>query len=204
MRSPLAAVSIVILITVPIGSKAAIATIGFNELLPGEAVLEYYNGGLGAGTGPGPALGVSFSPSWIADRPDVYSGDDGNSAGFSGTAIVNFHDSWHGIVSFYDFGSDFTVIFYDQEDGLGQPVGGGSFDVITGDWLTVGFDLPPFRSAVFVSSGVNRIDALTNGAQVIPEPGTSFLYMMGVFTLIAVGNLRSCWLSARPHTVSGW
>jgi len=191
MRSPFAAVLIAALFTAPISSKAAIVTMGFDELLPGEAVLEYYNGGLGAGTGPGPALGVSFSPEWVADAPDVYSGDYGNSAGFSGTAIINFHDSWQGIVSFYDFGSDFSVIFYDQEDGLGQPVGAGSFDAITGEWLTVGFYLPTFRSAVFVSSGVNRIDALTSGAQVIPEPGTLSLYVMGVFSLTAGRVFRS-------------
>ena len=47
--------------------------------------------------------------------------------------------------------------------------------------------LPLFRSAVFSSSG-DRIDALTEGAFVIPEPGTAQLLLLaaGVFSLTAL------------------
>ena len=56
-------------------------SLSFNELQFGEDVLEYYNGGFGgAGSGPGPASGISFTPGLIAVAGDVYGDPDGKAA----------------------------------------------------------------------------------------------------------------------------
>jgi len=171
-------------------AKAGIVTISFDGLKSGEDVLGFYNGGFGSeGSGPGPSLGVIFAPGWIADPPDVYGYVDGKSALISGTATMNVPDGWSGAVSFYYLGAPLVVSFYDQQNGLGTLVGTLS---LGGD---LEFDpagahhLPLFRSAVFSSSG-DRIDALTEGAFVIPEPGTAQLLLLavGVFSLTALSR----------------
>ena len=170
-------------------AKAGIVTISFDGLESGEDVLGYYNGGFGSeGSGPGPTLGVIFAPGWIAGPPDVYGYVDGKSALISGTATMNVPDGWSGAVSFYYLGAPLVVGFYDQQNGLGTLVGilslGGDLE-----FNPAGADLPLFRSAVFSSSG-DRIDALTEGAFVTPEPDTAQLLLLavGVFSLIALGR----------------
>ncbi len=173
-------------------ATASIITIGFDPLANGESVLEYYNGGFGGmGSGPGPPLGVSFSPDWIASPPDVYGVPGGKSAGFAGTAIINFHEGWAGLMSFYYLGSALTVRLYEGENASGSLV--ATLNLGPGDFVPTGISTgtTPFHSAVFVSSGA-RIDALTNGAQVIPEPGGVALTIIGLAILgLAAGRRRT-------------
>jgi hypothetical protein len=64
-------------------------SLSFNELQFGEDVLEYYNGGFGgAGSGPGPAFGVSFTPGLIAVEGDVYGDPDGKAAELDAPEVI--------------------------------------------------------------------------------------------------------------------
>ena len=170
----------------------SITTISFDGLQTGEDVLNYYNGGLGSmGSGPGPSLGAIFSPGWIVGPPDVYEGPlSGESVGLSSTAIMNVPAGWSGPVSFYYSGAPLVVDFYDGLNGAGTLVGtlnlpGAMLFTPDGDTL------PFFKSAVFEpGAGGDRIDALTNGAFVIPEPSVFQLSLAGIGLLILTA-LRS-------------
>jgi hypothetical protein len=158
------------------------ATIGFDELQTGEDVLDYYNGGFGSlGTGPGPSSGVIFSTGWIVGSPDVYGALNGESAAILRTGLIDIPAGWSGPTSFYYSGS-MQVNFYSQESGLGTLV--GSLQLASEpSFFAAGATLPLFRSAVFTGGG--RIDALTNGFFVIPEPAALKLLLVGfiVFSL---------------------
>ena len=99
--------------------------LSFNELQFGEDVLDYYNGGFGgAGSGPGPALGLSFTPGLIAVEGDVYLDPDGKAAELDAPEVVmNISGGFSGLVQFYVLGGPIDVAFYDELDGLGNLVG---------------------------------------------------------------------------------
>lgn len=163
-----------------------ITTISFDDLQTAEDVLNYYNGGFGSlGSGPGPSLGVIFSPGWIVSPPNVYFGEPGKSAYISGAATMDLPAGWSGPVSFYYLGGPLVVDFYSGQGGTGSLVqalslpGSDSFD-------PEGTTAPFFESAIFRSSG-DRIDALTNGASVIPEPSTFQLFLLGI---LGIGALQ--------------
>jgi hypothetical protein len=181
MRASLYAVLIALLLFMPVSAKADdIVTISFDELNVGEDVVEFYNGGLGSqGTGPVASLGISFSSGWIAGPPNVYPYQpNGNSVEISGIAIMNVHAGWSDSISFYYYGGDLLIGFYEQENGLGDPV--ATWDLPgQPDFFPAGGELPLFRSAVFNSSSGNRIDALTKGAYVVPEPTSLVLLLTG-------------------------
>jgi hypothetical protein len=188
MRIQFGMAAAAMILTFASDATAGIITISFDALASGEDVLEYYDGGSGSlGSGPGPAMGVSFLPGWIVSPPDVYSTPGGKSVAFTGSATINFHQGWAGITSFYYLGSDLTVSFYDAEDGLGNLLDTLSLHP-SATFLPAGGDVSTLRSAVFTSTG-GRIDALTNGAQVIPEPAGFILSMIG---LAVVRMLRMC------------
>jgi hypothetical protein len=185
------------------GAEAAIISTSFDELQVGEGVLEFYNGGFGSlGTGPGPNLFISFGPGWIAGLPDNYGAPGGKSAAISAVAVVNLHQGFAGITSFYYTGAPLVVDFYDQESGLGTLVrefslplafGGVNFGGVAGG------NVPFFKSVVFRSTG-NRIDQLTFGSQVVPEPGTLEFSLPGVAVLSLAGLSRS-WRRVRREMI---
>lgn len=182
-----------IIVTFATNATASIITIGFDPLANGETVLEYYNHGFGGmGSGPGPDLSVSFSPDWVASPPNVYRALGGNSAAFAGTAMINFHEGWAGPTSFYYQASALAVRFYAGENASGSLV--ATLNLGPGDFAPTGLStgITPFHSAVFVSSGA-RIDALTNGAEVIPEPGGLALTIIGLATLGLAAVRRRRW-----------
>jgi hypothetical protein len=155
--------------------------LSFNELQLGEDVLEYYNGGFGgAGSGPGPALGISFTSGLIAVAGDVYGEPDGKAAELdSPEVIMNVFGGFSGLVSFYVLGGSIDVAFYDELNGLGNLVGTISSSDLVGDTL------PEFHSAVFSGTpGTTRIDPLllavptSDGGpsgSLVPEPSTLLL-----------------------------
>ena len=75
--------------------------------------------------------------------------------------------------------------FYRDQGGRGRPVQtlslpGSAFFYAAGD------PVPFFESAVFKSSG-DRIDALTAGADVVPEPSAFQLFLLGI---LGIGALQ--------------
>lgn len=170
-------------------ANAGLITISFDALQTGEDVLNYYNGGFGSlGSGPGPSLGVVFSAGWIVGPPDVYGAPGGKSAGLSATAIMDV-PGWSGPVSFYYSGGPLVVDFYSGQNGNGSLL--GTLD-LSGEasFTPAGIIVGPFESAVFESSG-DQIDALTNGAFVVPEPSAFELSLLGVGLLKLAALRRS-------------
>jgi len=155
----------------PLGGLA----LSFNELQFGEDVLEYYNGGLGgAGSGPGPALGISFTSGLIAVEGDVYGEPDGKAAELDAPEVImNVSGGFSGLVQFYVLGGPIDVAFHDELDGLGNLVG----TISSPGSNVVNETLPEFHSAVF--SGTTRIDQLLlgppGGPLLIPEPSSLLL-----------------------------
>jgi hypothetical protein len=154
-------------------------SLNFNELQFGEDVLEYYNGGFGgAGSGPGPAFGVSFTSGLIAVEGDAYQDPDGKAAELDASEVimnvfVNVFDGTTGLVNFYLLGGPIEVAFYDELDGLGNLVG----TISSPGSEPVNDTLTQFHSAVF--SGTTRIDQLLGGPPggplLLPEPSTLLL-----------------------------
>jgi hypothetical protein len=177
-------------------------SLSFNELQFGEGVLEYYNGGFGgAGSGPGPAFGVSFTPGLIAVEGDEYGEPDGKAAELDAPEVImNISGGFSGLVQFYVLGGPIDVAFYDELDGLGNLVG-----TISSPGSDVGnATLPQFYSAVFSgTTGITRIDVLSfgppGGPLLIPEPATLLLLATGI-GLVCI-RLRRKGAVVRGHDV---
>ena len=71
----------------------------------------------------------------------------------------------------------------------------------SGYWNPVGIYPGPFYTAVFdvTGPGIDHIDSLTNEGQVIPEPGTMELSLLGIIGLLSLAALRPSRHSAAPR-----
>lgn len=104
------------------GANAAAVTLTFDELngAINESPLNYYNGGFGsAGTGPGPALGYTFSSNTITGVTQPNAGANTNSAGNPSGANVIFFLS--GGASTLDVAAGFTTGFSFYYSAVFQP-----------------------------------------------------------------------------------
>jgi hypothetical protein len=141
--------------------------LSFNELQFGEDVLEYYNGGFGgAGSGPGPAFGISFTSGLIAVAGDVYGEPDGKAAELDAPEVImNVFGGFSGMVTLYVLAGPININFYDELNGLGNLVG----TISSPGFNAVGETLPEFHSAIFAGApGTTTIDPLVLA---VPTPG---------------------------------
>ena len=158
------------------------ASLTFDGFLNDETILTYYMGGFGSlGSGPGPAFGITFTPGLVAESTGFFV--FGPSARVTGTsATMNLDSAFLGLVSFY-FAGNGTVSFFSGQNGSGTQL--SSFGLVsmslpsTG---TFGASLLPFQSAVFTPAvgSTLRLDSITFGAQVVPEPSTAMLLLTGL------------------------
>jgi len=195
------------------GVNAKADGLSFNELQLGEDVLEYYNGGFGgAGSGPGPALGISFTSGLIAVAGDVYGEPDGKAAELdSPEVIMNVFGGFSGLVQFYVLGGPIDVAFYDELDGLGNLVG----TISSPGSDVVGETLPEFHSAVFSGTpGTTRIDPLLfgppGGPLLLPEPSALLLLATGIGLVCILLRRKTQWnvvkmsrATSIPRTILG-
>ena len=153
----------------------------FNGFLNDETILTYYMGGFGSlGSGPGPAFGITFTPGLVADPTRLVFGPSARITDTSAT--MNLDSAFLGLVSFY-FAGNGTVSFFSGQNGSGTQL--SSFGLVsmslpsTG---TFGASLLPFQSAVFTPAvgSTLRLDIITFGAQVVPEPSTAMLLLTGL------------------------
>ena len=191
-----ALLSVVFLIPLPGARADPIVGLSFDALQPGEDVLGYYAAGLGSlGSGPGPDLGITFSPGLIVGPPGwCQCAGDGNSAAVGGRIVMDLAAVYAGPVSFYHWGPVGMVDFFSGPGGSGDLV----FKLLlqeSGIFDPVGHEMPVFRSAVFDLPS-SRIDSLTFGAFVIPEPPTAALLATGLvgagLGLIRPGKENGC------------
>jgi len=160
------------------------ASLSFDGILNNETILTYYMGGFGSlGSGPGPAFGITFTPGLVADSTPLGFGPRAPTARITGTsATMNLDSAFPGLVSFYFTGNG-TVSFFSGQNGSGTQL--SSFGLVsmslpsTG---TFGASLLPFQSAVFTPAvgSTLRLDSISFGIQVVPEPSTAMLLLTGL------------------------
>jgi hypothetical protein len=147
----------------------------FDGLHVGEQVLNFYNGGFGgSGSGPGPNIGVSFTNGLAADSTVIAFGP--SALVTAPTVTMNLADAWLGLFSFYFQGTG-TISLYAGPNAGGGLVGTlpltgqGPFGILAG-----------FQSAVITPTvGTNlRVDSITFGFLVIPEPSSAMLFACGI------------------------
>ena len=157
------------------------ASLTFDGFLNDETILTYYMGGFGSlGSGPGPAFGITFTPGLVADPTRLLFGPSARITGTSAT--MNLDSAFLGRVSFY-FAGNGTVSFFSGQNGSGTQL--SSFGLVsmslpsTG---TFGASLLPFQSAVFTPAvgSTLRLDSISFGIQVVPEPSTAMLLLTGL------------------------
>jgi len=157
------------------------ASLTFDGFLNDETILTYYMGGFGSlGSGPGPAFGITFTPGLVADPTRLLFGPSARITGTSAT--MNLDSAFPGLVSFYFTGNG-TVSFFSGQNGSGTQL--SSFGLVsmslpsTG---TFGASLLPFQSAVFTPAvgSTLRLDSISFGIQVVPEPSTAMLLLTGL------------------------
>jgi len=163
---PITLVLAAALLSLPANLKAI--SLGFDDLAVGSEVANQYPG-------------LTFSPGWIVGPPDAYGGA-GNSAEVPSGGIIDIAGGWFGPVSFYYQGGPLTVDFFSLPGGTGTQVFSLSLPV-EATFQPGGDGIPLFESMVFTSAGA-RIDVLTNGGFVIPEPGAFRLTLAGFVILI--------------------
>jgi len=157
------------------------ASLTFDGFLNGEDILTYYTGGFGSlGSGPGPAFGITFTPGLVADPTRLLFGPSARITGTSAT--MNLDSAFPGLVSFYFTGNG-TVSFFSGQNGSGTQL--SSFGLVSMSLPitnTFGATLLPFQSAVFTPAvgSTLRLDSITFGAQVVPEPSTAMLLLTGL------------------------
>ena len=163
----------------PVYAVPNLASLTFDGFLNDEAILTYYMGGFGSlGSGPGPAFGITFTPGLVADPTRLVFGPSARITGTSAT--MNLDSAFPGLVSFY-FAGNGTVSFFSGQNGSGTQL--SSFGLVS---MTVpnafGATLLPFQSAVFTPAvgSTLRLDSITFGAQVVPEPSTAMLLLTGL------------------------
>ena len=156
------------------------ASLTFDGFLNGEDILTYYTGGFGSlGSGPGPAFGITFTPGLVADPTRLLFGPSARITGTSAT--MNLDSAFLGLVSFY-FAGNGTVSFFSGQNGSGTQL--SSFGLVSTlpNTGTFGASLLPFQSALFTPAvgSTLRLDSITFGFQVVPEPSTAMLLLTGL------------------------
>jgi hypothetical protein len=172
-----------VLLAAPISGNS----LTFDGLQNGEQVLTYYDGGFGGfGSGPGPFFGVSFTAGLAADSTMIAFGP---STLVQLPVIMNLDNPWADTVSFYYAGTG-SISFYSGKDANGTLL--ASDPLMYGGPFGFPFGAAPgsFQSAVFapVTSGSLRVDSITFGGVVVPEPSTVILFIAGM--LVALWRLR--------------
>lgn len=149
--------------------------------------MSYYAGGFGGqGSGPGPAIGISFSSGLAAETGPTAIGMGPAARLTAPSATMNLDFSWGGLISFYFVGNG-AVSFYSDLDAGGDLI--ASYTLSYPPFFPFGETPGPFQSAVFESATGLELDSITLGAQVVPEPSSLSLMLVGV-------GLLSC---ARLH-----
>jgi len=154
------------------------ASLSFDGILNNETILTYYMGGFGSlGSGPGPAFGITFTPGLVADSTRLVFGPSARITGTSAT--MNLDSAFPGLVSFYFTGNG-TVSFFSGQNGSGTQL--SSFGLTPSLSNTFGATLLPFQSAVFTPAvgSTLRLDMITFGSQVVPEPSIAMLLLTGL------------------------
>ena len=165
----------------PVYAVPNLASLTFDGFLNDEAILTYYMGGFGSlGSGPGPAFGITFTPGLVADSTPIFFGPTARITGTSAT--MNLDSAFPGLVSFYFTGNG-TVSFFSGQNGSGTQL--SSFGLVSMSLPitnTFGATLLPFQSAVYTPSvgSTLRLDSISFGVQVIPEPSTAMLLLTGL------------------------
>ena len=157
------------------------ASLTFDGFLNDETILTYYMGGFGSlGSGPGPAFGITFTPGLVADPTRLLFGPSARITDTSAT--MNLDSAFPGLVSFYFTGNG-TVSFFSGQNGSGTQL--SSFGLVSMSLPitnTFGATLLPFQSAVFTPAvgSTLRLDSITFGSQVVPEPSIAMLLLTGL------------------------
>jgi hypothetical protein len=158
----------------------------FTGLQNGEPVLTYYDGGFGGfGSGPGPGFGVSFSNGLVADSTMIAFGP---SALVQGPVTMDLDNAWSQGISFYYAGAG-TISFYSGKDATGALLASLPLVVSPGSFNNVfGNTFGAFQSAVFSPAAGSslRVDSISFGFAVIPEPSTAILFMAGLLVTVCV------------------
>lgn len=182
-------------------ASAGSTGIGFEDLQPGEQVLEYFNGGAASVTpGPGPSLGVSFDSNWTVYELFRNEVPKGNGVSITGIALMNMHGLDWDLISFYCMGGPLTMRVYDHEDGQGTLLGTiiVEFAHAPDGWYEPeGLKTDsPIRSAVFEAPEGQIISPISNTGFVLPEPGGAWLSFIGIAAFCLLALVRGRQLAA--------
>ena len=168
-------------------SQVTGGSLTFDGLKNGEQVLSYYDGGLaGMGSGPGPSLGVSFTNGLAADSTVIAFGP--SAVVTAPSVTMNLGSSWPGIFSFYFIGTG-SVSFYSGTNATGSVL---TYLLSSSFVFPFGASPGAFQSAVFTPSAgtTMRLDSLSFGLAVLPEPSVVLLIPAGLLLMISLRRYR--------------
>ena len=139
---------------------------------------------------------MSFTNGLVADSTSIAFGPSARVT--SSSVTMNLDTPWTNVISFYFTGSG-SISFYSGSNASGNLL--ASYSLVNPPFFPFASTPGAFQSALFTPAPANvlRLDSVTFGATVIPEPTSGFLVALALCAVALIARTRHVTAFHRPQ-----